>query len=205
MNYQDRIELRDYIIERFLELKLLKRFRDKYSINSSIISFKDRLTKIDDELKVQYTKYINEFRNEEEAIYCITHIDDIDNHRCLVCKKPAIFYTKHNRYRKTCGDNKCYMDSIHTEEVLKKAQDTTYKNFGVRHPAQNKKIHEKMEVTLYGNYGVRTPLKNKDIKEKVEQTTLNHHKKRMDTPCFSYGEEMRTPFLYFVFVYIVYF
>lgn len=101
---------------------------------------------------------------------------------CPICNKPCC-QDKKSRFRKTCGDKKCIqalrektgeklnglpasklgakaakkqwdnLTDIEKEDRLKRAENTLYKNFGVKHALQSKDIYKKVKSTCLERFG----------------------------------------------------
>ena len=69
---------------------------------------------------------------------------------CQECGNPTEFIKLSKGYRKFC----CLSCSNNNKEKQQKAEQTTLKHFGVKHPAQSKIVLDKMSKTTFDNYGV---------------------------------------------------
>jgi len=83
------------------------------------------------------------------------------------CGNPTRFESLASGYKHHC----CYKCSNSDKEVQKKQQATTLKNFGVKHPAQNKAVLKKMQETCVEKYGVANGHGERQI-EKMKQEML---------------------------------
>ena len=200
MTYKKRNKLRDELYEKFKNVGIIDKNNHFLRVN---------IKKIDKnlDLKEKWNKYNLEFRSEEEAIYCILHKDDFENHRCPICNNISQFYIKprKNTYRQTCGKKECIDANTKkiskSEKVLKKREDTNLKRFGVKYCGQSKELMEKAKQTNLEKYGTENPFGNKDIQEKIKQSNLERYgveyplqseelfKKFKDTNLKRYGVE----------------
>lgn len=114
LSIEDRIRLRDLLFEEFKKLKIifLNNKKISYKIpkygNNRIIN----LLNSNIDLQQKYITYINEFRSETEALYCIIHQDDFTNHICTIYKTNLCnFYINkkrsHYQYKQSCCNKEC--------------------------------------------------------------------------------------------------
>ena len=86
------------------------------------------------------------------------------------CGNPTQFDSLATGYKHHCS-RKC---SNSDNEVLKKQQATTLKNYGVLHPAQSKEVKKKMQDTCIEKYGASNGHGEKQ-KEQIRQTNLEKY------------------------------
>lgn len=97
LSKEKRIQLRDELFDAY----------EKLSYKTFIkLKFKDMINN-DEELKEKYNLYIQQFRNEDESIYCLKYKDDLENHLCPQCNNFCTFYNIDRGYRNTCGNKEC--------------------------------------------------------------------------------------------------
>ena len=183
---EERIALRDELFEEFKDLSIIYFQKTYYKFNKNAIllnSFKNNI-----ELKEKYNLYIQQFRTEEEALYCIIHKDDISNHLCSICNELCKFYNKKRGYRDTCGNKNCKQKALENtnikvrgvpypmkdEEVKNKQQEKMLNEYGARHALQIKEFKEKAENTTYNNFGVKNPFESKIIQERIKNIIYNN-------------------------------
>lgn len=173
LTFNERINLRDELTKVFLnEIIVCKLSNNHYKIVSAK-SLKAFLNKNIDILN-KYNLYISEFRFEEEALYCITHIDDYTNHICPICKEYAQFYNMGHGYRLTCGKNKCKQAFAHSEEADKKFKESMQRNHGVNYTGESAELMAKAKATKKDRYGDE----NYNNRKKAEETNLARRKVR---------------------------
>ena len=107
MTKEERIALRN---ELFQELMKLHIFCEN---DAKVVMYnRNKLKKIKNNMALyqKYSLYIQQFQSEEEALYCMKNLDDIENHLCI-CGNPCKFYFNINRHRykyfNTCGNKNC--------------------------------------------------------------------------------------------------
>ena len=127
MTIEERINIRDFLINRLKELKGISFTTKNWYRIISIDLFKNVINNNKDILE-KYNLYIKEFRSEEEAIYCLLHITDISEHICPMCNtNPIIFYDKKHGYRNTCGSKECntkaHMNNKSSNITVKKVKE----------------------------------------------------------------------------------
>ena len=180
LNVQERIQLRDTLLALFLRAKLIIRKQD----NTYRVTRRNALAKIvkqDIELNEVYTRYLSEFKSEEEALYCITHQDDYSNHRCIVCGKVCPFYTNSHGYRahylQTCGSISCIETLANSKDARKKCNQTCQAKWNCDWPMQALDTKAKMKESCQKKYGsdVTNPFQAEECKAKMKQTSLKHY------------------------------
>ena len=177
----ERIQLRDELLDNFKELSLISKTKSKstYKLVST-----DRLLSTldnDEELDNKYKLYTDQFRTDSEALYCILHLDDITNHSCPICGNLCSFY-KHeysygttSRYGKTCENKECVYKLVNSDSANQKRRTTLLNKYGVEHPAQSKEVQEKMKQTTKAIYGVENASQSDIIKEKIRNTNKERY------------------------------
>ena len=193
MNKNERIILRDEIFSKFKEIGIIDKLNH---------FLRTKISKIDNnyELQEKWNLYVSEFRSKEEAIYCIIHLDDYENHKCPVCNNISDFCINHRKfYTKTCGNSKCIGALANSDSAKQKAIDTCMQNYGVsnvskldaikqkkkdtynkNHPKSNKKVkpnsnlttEEKKKLTNLNNRNVEYPSQDPDVRRKSRETNL---------------------------------
>ena len=156
-----RIQLRDEIFEEFKSLKLII-LLNNFNNNQYRIWNKNKIDLfINDELKIKYELFLNQYRTEEEALYCLTHFDDFENHICPVCSNICKFYNKKHGYRDTCGNKDCHQKAIEsTNSII----------YGTKYGLQNEKVKEKGRQTNKTIRGVDHHMKTKESVQKGKNT-----------------------------------
>ena len=173
LTVEERINLRDRLIKVFLnEIVVCNLPNGHYKIVSSksFNSFLNKNTVIANE----YNLYISEFRSQDEALYCLTHIDDYTNHICPICKEYSQFYNMGHGYRITCGKNKCKQVFAHSEEADKKFKESMQRNYGVNYTGESVELMAKAKATKKDRYGDE----NYNNRKKAEETNLAKRKVR---------------------------
>ena len=89
---------------------------------------------------------------------------------CPCCGKPTKFDCLEKGYKHHCS-LKCSNSDI---TVQQKQQNTTMKNYGVLHPAQNKKVLEKMKSTCVEKYGAENG-HGEEQKQKIKENCLRKY------------------------------
>lgn len=141
LSYEERIQLRDELIDSLLNLSIT---------NITITKIAKYFDK-DSILKSKYNLYVSEFRSEEEALYCLRHRDDYENHKCVICKKYVTFYKYKGKsvtykYPKVCS--KTYQGKqCNSKQSKQKRANTNLKRFNATTPAGNPNIVTKMQAT----------------------------------------------------------
>ena len=180
LSVEERIALRNELIENFKERKLVSKTRcnNIYKLIST-----DRLISTlssDQVLNTKYQLYISQFRSDGEALYCILHFDDITNHLCPICGNFCSFY-KHvysygitSKYGKSCENKECMYKLINSDSANQKRKATSLLHYGVEHPLQSKAVQEKIKQTNKNLYGVEYATQSDIVKEKIKQTNLQN-------------------------------
>ena len=179
MLLEERLKLRNELIDEFLELHIIREYQNMYQKNGNHVQgLISNCTLLDSDLKQKYLSYVNEFRTELEAIYCILHITDFTDHICPICKSNlAIFRSKkpNIRYATTCGGKDCLNKQIHTDEAKKKQEDTNLLKYGFKSSAQNSAVKAKAVDTNLKRYGYSHPSKSNKIKQKIAKKFINKY------------------------------
>ena len=173
---EERIVLRNYLFDKLRELKIIRIGSvDRVSINrkTSIVNqLKDNL-----EVQKNYLTFIQQYRSEDEAIYCLVHRDDPEEHLCPICSNVCSFYVDKKkykyRYQKTCNNPECAVKMIHTKEAIEKFKITSLEKFGVEFPGQSEEVKAKIRKTNLEHFGVECNLQSKDTQDKIKQTLIN--------------------------------
>ena len=190
----ERIKLRDELFEKLKEINAIYLFKGYYRYNS----YKIFITKINKNLlNDKYNTYIKEFRSEEEAIYCILHQDDFENHRCSICNNICDFYlnTIPHKYNKTCKNKNCIKELINSKESVQKGKDTkerlygdpNYNNregakqtcmnkYGKSHYSQTDNFINQFKQTCLKNLGVEYPSQSKEVQKIRELNCLKEYR-----------------------------
>ena len=118
MEYNHRINSRNELKELLIHSKIIT-FKDNkpFQLPKNILQKK---IKNDIELKNSYFQYVSEFRTEDEAIYCLLHNDDFEDHKCPVCNNICKFDKHIKKYLKTCGNKKCISFFCNSDEMQTK-------------------------------------------------------------------------------------
>ena len=156
-----------------------------------------------DSLKTLFYSYIDEFRTEDEARYCLMHFDDISNHICPICDNICKFYIHngHNaKYNVTCESEECFTEYSSrvalSEEVQNKLINTNRERYGCDYGLQNSDIREKGRQTCIQEFGVENPMQLEEVQERVKQTkqerygdpNYNNREQAQETCLELYGE-----------------
>ena len=167
LSTEERIQLRDDINEYLTNKKIIITHKNGTQTIHRRKNFIKELNN-NDELKEKYNLYVQQFRSEEEAIYCIIHRDDFENHKCRICENICQFYLHNKKYNKTCGKDECKRNS-QTEDSIERMLHTKEKRYGKRGYNNRKKAKETCE-RLYNN-------PNYTNRKKAKQTCLNDYGK----------------------------
>lgn len=167
---------------------------DDYIINYFFTKSKKRIYKrklinIPKEINNYLIKRYNDSSSIEETIYRIKN--NIKEHPiCPICNKPVKYVGGTRFFLKTCGDEKCTLETnlLHkketmifrygvdnpskSEEIRNKIIQTNIKKYGTKSPLQNNKIKEKTKKTNLEKYGVEIPQLNKEIKKKIYESLV---------------------------------
>lgn len=169
-----RIKLRDLLFR-----KLKEKGAISYSNKSNTyrITNPNKFKKVlcdDPILEKLYNKYIEQFRTEREAKYCLARQDDVSNHLCPVCFNPCIFYVNnsHITYKNTCGNKDCIEKLANSKEAKQKGIETCRKKYNCDHPLQNKDIMNNMIQTNMDRRGVPYTVVDPIIREKIKCINL---------------------------------
>ena len=169
----------------------LKDFHIVYESNKSyrFTSKKNFIEKINNfNLREKYDLYINQFRSENEALYCLLHLDDFENHKCPICNEICEFYYNkhHKEYRNTCGSKTCEREQYEKTNLKlhgnknynnrEKAKETCKKEYGVEHASKLSEVIEKGKDTKNKRYGDPN-YNNRDLSIKTcnEKYGVPHH------------------------------
>ena len=171
LTLDERIKFRDELFIQLLFNNVIKLQQDAY------VLYKSKLSKVlsnNNDLNNKYKIYINEFRFEEEAVYCLTHSDDFTNHICPVCGNLCEFSFGHpKQYRKTCGNMQCIEKRANSKEAKQKSEQTWLANLGVTHPSKSKKVIQKTKDTKLKRHGDS----GYNNREKAKNTCQERYKK----------------------------
>ena len=163
LSTEDRIRLRNILFDKFKELKIIFLSNDKtfYKIPKHE---DDRIVNklINDiDLQYKYMIYINEFRSETEALYCLTHLDDFSNHICPICKTNLCnFYINkkrsHYQYKQSCCNENCVDKLIYTDDTKHKREETKERIYGDKNYTNRKKAEESNLNRFKSKYVMQT-------------------------------------------------
>ena len=171
LSTESRIQLRDELINEFNKNKI------KCIIRKNILKILNNNL----ELKEKYNLYIQQFKSEEEALYCLNHKDDISNHSCFICGNPCMFYIgvrHHYEYRNTCGSKECIKKVHQNEESNKKRKATKKDIYG----DENYNNREKAAKTCEAKWGtgVTNPFQAEEVKQLIKE--IHNEKRGFDYP-----------------------
>lgn len=155
MTVIDRIKLRDELFEELKKLKIISfNKKDGYMIHGTKKITLHQLLNNNSEFKSLYDSYVNQFRSEEEALYCLIHNDDFENHKCIICGKQCLFYAnrKHKKYRMTCGSKTCTEKIANSESAKNKGKETIKIKYNCKHHRQNPEVIKKGVMTYHLNH-----------------------------------------------------
>lgn len=182
MTPEERIILRDELFN------ILKLNNIIFTFDNSLLSVRRKklkeFLKEHLDLQVKYDLYANQFRSEEETIYCLLHSDDPSKHICPICQNLCAFHIqKPRRYRQTCGSKKCAGILSATDEAKEKSIQTNLERRGVKYSFQDETVKDKIRKTMEKkhqtnckNFGVNWSFESEDINAKSKAT---NQKKRM--------------------------
>ena len=180
MLLKDRIQLRD---ELFTILKDKNVIVLNKKINTYFIHRQEKLIVTllnNSDINKLYNTYINEFRSEEEAIYCLLHYDDYTNHICPICNDICEFYSNrkrsHYEYRNTCCNQECLSAINNSDEACKKREQTNLKVYGHKATSQNEDVKQKMRNTISKNKGLDNPINDLEIQEVLTELNITLQK-----------------------------
>ena len=187
MLLNERIQLRDYLFNLFKKYKVIVKGSPNKNSTSSENSntyqiFENHLINflnLNPNIKIYYNMYVQEFRSEQEALYCIKHRDDYENHRCPICNELKYFYINHKRhryqYQKTCKKNECVQARAHSEEADAKYRQSMFDRYGVYYPAQHPMFKAIIMATNRAKGGGNWPMQCEDYKKRfIEAMQKNH-------------------------------
>ena len=194
MDTDERIQLRDELINNFMNLQIIRPYRNRFRIDS--FNRFNNVIKVVDDLYQKFELYVSQFRSKEEALYCIRYKDDSSNHLCPICNNVNMFLNKfpQYKYQKTCGSKECrkaIMNSDITKQKrkqtsLKRYGNETYNNrtkckqtcldkYGVEYVSQSDIYREKYKQTCLERYGVEYVTQSKEVQDKMKQTNLERY------------------------------
>ena len=161
MNTIDRIKLRDELLEAYATLSF-ERFIPK--------SFKKLILNNNSILQQKYNGYVNEFKTEEEALYCLKCKTDYSEHICPICGNLSKFYNRRIGYCKSCCNKECLKEFVNTQEVQNKREQTCLEKYGAKCSLGNKDIRKKAEQTMIDRYGAPNVFLLSEVQDKIKQT-----------------------------------
>ena len=176
LSSEQRISLRDELFEGLKDIGLIiYTERSKTYRLSNLKTLKQTISH-HPHISNQYDLYINQFRSEREAVYCLTHKDDINNHLCPVCNNPNLFYVNktHIRYQHTCGNIHCIEMLANSKDSKTKSKRTCLEKYGVDHQLKSKVIMDKVKQTNLERRGVEYSVLDPAVKELSKQTNLEN-------------------------------
>lgn len=184
LSIEDRIQLRDLLFEEFKKLKII--FLNNKKISYKILKHGNNriinLLNSNIDLQQKYITYINEFRSETEALYCIIHQDDFTNHICTICKTNLCnFYINkkrsHYQYKQSCCNKECRDKLIYTDSAKKKSENTKERLYNDKNYTNRKKAEE----TNLDRFKSRYVMQTDEGKECWRRSYYrNHYKYRFD-------------------------
>ena len=183
LSVEERIKLRDELFIKLYNTDIIVDYKEnlKRLYRKKLLKY----LQLNPIVKVKYNQYVSEFRSEVEAIYCLLHRDDINNHMCPICGKMCIFYNSKHGYRSNCEDKEC-VDKIRRKtnkelygnenvmllpEIQEKHKATTRKNHGCDYPTQDPNVVILGKQTKQERYG--DP--NYNNREQAEQTCMEKY------------------------------
>lgn len=185
LSSKDRINLRNELFEKLKDFHIIYESNKSYRFTSK----KNFIEKINNfNLREKYDLYINQFRSENEALYCLLHLDDFENHKCPICNEICEFYynKQHKEYRNTCGSKTCGREQYEKTNLKlhgnknynnrEKAKETCKKEYGVEHTSKLSEVIEKGKDTKNKRYG-DSNYNNRDLSIKTcnEKYGVPHH------------------------------
>ena len=180
LDMDTRIQFRDMIFNQLFENHIITE-RDDCNGGYLNVLNKSKFNNIlsnNLQLKILYNTYIQEFRTEEEARYCLLHKDDFTNHICPVCKVNICkFYNRFSGYRTSCGSKECMKKLLSTEESKQKRSESCLKNLGVDNPFKVEGFIEMRNQENLKRYGDTCPLRLEKFKQKRINTVRQRHGK----------------------------
>ena len=175
LSKEERIALRDELIDILIKNNIIiKNKNKKYIIHSSKYHKLKEILSIDNNLYQKYNFYVQQFRSEDEALYCIIHKDDFENHLCSICGNVCLFYhnLKHNEYRNTCGNIECHGKLTGSIKAKEKRENTCLKLYNDK----NYRNINKMQQTVEKLYGSKNIMKTNIGKESWRNSYQNNNK-----------------------------
>jgi virulence-associated protein VapD len=162
-----------------MDYKEFGQFFTKKGVFSTLI-FKKNVEYV--KLLKEKTSFLDENASYVERIY--VYLNNItEKVKCLNCSNVTKYVGFTQGYREFCS-SKC---SNNSQKTIDKKKQTTFKNYGVESPSQNKGIREKTKQTNIERYGVESPSQFKEFKEKVKQTNIE----RYGVECVFQSEDVR--------------
>ena len=191
LSTEERIALRDELFNILEQSNVIFTSNGKYRYSKKQC-FLNSINNLN--LKLKYDLYVQQFRSEEEALYCLLHQDDFENHKCE-CGTVCEFYNYKNcyKYRITCGKQECAQKYSHSDEANKKRDNTKYNRYGDK----NYNNREKAKETCKKEYNVEHTSKLPKVIEKGKDTknkkygdpNYNNREKAKETCLNKYGED----------------
>ena len=172
LSIEERIQLRDELLQILLSSSIVPKPITK---NNFVKLYNTNPT-----LETKLNTYIAEFLSEEEALYCLRHQDDYENHKCLVCGNLCAFCkykskkSTNYKYPKVCCDT-CQKKRCHSKQANQKRINTNLGKFNATTPAGNPNIVAKMKNTNRNKWGYDCTLQHPDIQAKAEESKLNKY------------------------------
>lgn len=134
-------------------------------------------SKIDNKVYSRHTgafrKHLEKYGYDYQSYY-ETYLGNIEY--CPYCGNKCRFLPHQMKYRKTCGDRKCYSKEISaakkqfTDEKWAKQRENYQKTMANKSDQEIKNMFEKRKQTNMEKYGVDHPWKSKEIREKIKKT-----------------------------------
>ena len=150
LTQEDRIALRDELFENFKSNLIIYSCNDSYRFFSK----KKFITDIEkNSLIEKYNLYVEQFRTEDEAIYCLLHNDDISNHICPICNTNIkLFYSNKNskrkEYRETCGSDICIRKSYENNSLAPKKNNKIKNTISKAQKISKNEKNEENSITI---------------------------------------------------------
>ena len=135
-----------------------------------------------------HMKKRHNYNDEDLKNYYLEHlVEDAFDIKCPMnkkgCKGERRFKSFKHGFKPACANNACssakgFLDKHGVENcsqldwVKEKKGDTTFKNYGVRHPQQSAEIRQGMEDKLEKEQGIRNVFQDKEIIEKIKDKNL---------------------------------
>lgn len=116
------------------------------------------------------------------------YINKIDSPIICTCGKHRGYISFKNGFRKTCGDQECYVQSRRTTNIEKygvdnplkvekfkqKVKDTILEKYDGQHYMNTKEVQDKFKSTMKERHGVEYAQQNKEIRQKSLDTWFAH-------------------------------